>query len=298
MEEHDHNEVVRQGWVNSGWPTCQRFLAHFEKKNWELLNKEFPPSDRTSTKPRDKLADLYNAIQAGFSKFTLNSSGKHQRVRQRLTLAQTISPNLYKQLAKELCISGRILRLWKEIQNVRQAFVTNYNVVQPLLRMNELEQGRDLRPVSISDKRFDALRQLYIDCFDCTCRLLVIAVGIETIIHEKSLRVQTKNGSIPLEQFEQLSNGAKLDYIRQYPVAELFLPALDTDLRPGIRHHAAYYDARMDQVVFHHVKAPHSVRSLLPYAEFCSAVTKLFTAFELATTYHHVLHLSLDGRLS
>ncbi len=294
----DYDEALRQSWINSGWPYCKRCLAHFERKNWEQFDKEFCASDCTSTTPRKRLADLYKTIQEGFAKFTLNSPGRHQRVGQRLALARTTSPDLYKQLAEQHCVSGRILRLWNEIQNVRHAFITNYNTIQPSLRRDGLADGKELEAVYISDKSFDAVRQLYIDCFDTSCRLIVIAMATETIIHEKSLRIRMTNGSIPLEKFEQFPNAVKLDFMKEYPVAELFLPALDVNLRNGVRHHAAYYDPNQDQVVMHHLNDPRAVKSTLSYAEFCLSVTKLFAAFELATTYHHALHLDLDGRLS
>ena len=36
-------------------------------------------------------------------------------------------------------------------------------------------------PVTLTDKRFNELRQLYIDCFETLCRLLVLARGYEMI---------------------------------------------------------------------------------------------------------------------
>jgi len=37
-------------------------------------------------------------------------------------------------------------------------------------------------PVTLTDKRFNELRQLYIDCFETLCRLLVLARGYEMIV--------------------------------------------------------------------------------------------------------------------
>ncbi len=62
---------------------------------------------------------------------------------------------------------------------------------------------------TLSDKRFNELRQLYIDCFETLFRLLVLVKGFEVIILHRKLEIPTKKGSMNLEQFEQLPNARR-----------------------------------------------------------------------------------------
>jgi predicted RNA-binding Zn-ribbon protein involved in translation (DUF1610 family) len=294
-----HDETLRGIWVRSHWPYCERCTVHFERGNWDLFDKESPPTDGQILGPGERLVALYNAIQGGFSKFTLNTPGMHRRITQRLTLAQTISRVLYSRLANEFLDAGKILKLWKEIANIRRSFVNNYSALQPLLQIAYWhEYCRDIQAFRLSDKRFDALRQLYVDCFETLCRLMVIAVGIEAIIHGTGLRIPTKNGSISLEDFERFPNGNKPDIIKRYPIADLFLPVIDSNLRNGIGHHSAHYEAQSDEIVLHHTKESGTTSRAIPYTGFCDRVLKLFAAFELGAMYHHALHLYLQGKLS
>jgi len=216
---------------------------------------------------------------------------------QRLTLAKVSEPQLYEELATQYRASGRIQRLWQEIACVRRAFVKMYPYIEPLLQMRYWRKDlQDLERFTISDKKFDDLRQFYIDCFETLCRLMVLAIGIEAIIHHKELQIPTKKGKMTLDQFEVLTNASKVVHIEHYPIEDLFVPVLDTDFRNSIGHHSAHYDASSDAVVVYASKGSGTVERILRYTEFCDKVLKLFAAFELAAMYHHDLHIYLDGR--
>jgi len=80
-------------------------------------------------------------------------------------------------------------------------------LVQPLITVKyRKEEYRE--PVTLSDKRFNELRQLYIDCFETLFRLLVLAMGFEVIIHHRKLEMPPKKGWMTLEQFGQMPNAA------------------------------------------------------------------------------------------
>jgi len=150
--------------------------------------------------------------------------------------------------------------------------------------------------VVLSDKRFNELRQLYIDCFETLFRLLVIAIGMEVIVHHKKLTIPTKKGSMSLEEFARLPNAGKRDHIAKYPIEDLFLPVLDTEFRNGIGHHAAHYEQESDCIVIFDTKDAGTVSGIIRYTELCQKVFELFATFELATIYHHDLHIFLKGR--
>ena len=296
FDAYRKDEGLRQLFVRKHFPYAERCRIHFEKGNWHLFDKESPPRNPPAT-VHSRLVDLYNLLNAGFSQFTLNSRAKHDRILQRLTYAEVSSPALFSTLAEEFLSSGRILRLWKEMAAIRRSFVENYDRIQPLYQIyywrKELQRFDDFK---LSDKSFDSLRQLYIDTFETTCRLMVAGIGLEVIIAHKSLRVPTRKGDISLDEFEALANANKREHIENYPIADLFVPVIDTGLRNGVGHHSAHLDKESDQIILYDTKKAAVVRQTLAYTEFCDRVVKLFAAFELAVMYHNGLHLWLRGK--
>lgn len=294
-DKYREDESLRQLFVRRTFQYAERCRVHFERGNWVLFDKESPSHHEGPVTPTSRLIDLYNFYTAGFSKFTLISRGKYDRIHQRLTYAKVLEQSLVNDLAERYLVSGRIVSLWKEIFSVRNSFVNCYSFVQPLITVKYWkEEYRE--PVTLSDKRFNELRQLYIDCFETLFRLLVLAMGFEVIIHQRKLEIPTKKGSMTIEQFEQMPNAAKRDHIAKSPIEDLFIPVLDTDFRNGIGHHAAHYEQEQDAIVIFDTKDAGTVRRVVGYTEFCEKVLDLFGAFELAATYHHDLHIYLDGR--
>jgi len=147
-------------------------------------------------------------------------------------------------------------------------------------------------------KAFDQLRQLYIDTFETLCRLLVIGVGFEVIIAHDSLEIPMKRRNVSLEEFDGFANGNKREVIERFPIADVFVPLLDTELRNGIGHQSAHYEQITDEVVLYDSKGAGTVVRRIGYTDFCDRVLKLFAGFELATMCHHSLHIHASGRLS
>jgi predicted RNA-binding Zn-ribbon protein involved in translation (DUF1610 family) len=296
-EKCREDEGLRQLFVRKTFQYAERCRVHFERGSWDLFDKESPSHHEGPVTPKSRLIDLYNFYTAGFSKFTLIPRGKYDRIHQRLTCAKTLDQTLVNDLAEHYLASGRIVSLWKEIFSVRNSFVNCYSFVQPLITVKYWkEECRE--PVSLSDKRFNELRQLYIDCFETLFRLLVLAMGFEVIIHHRKLEIPTKKGSMTLEQFEQMANATKRDHIAKFPIEDLFMPVLDTDFRNGIGHHAAHYEQEHDAIVIFDTRDAGTVNRVVGYTEFCEKVLDLFAAFELAAMYHHDLHIYLGGRFA
>jgi hypothetical protein len=299
FERYRHDEGLRQLFASKLYSHGERCLVHFERGNWDLFDKESPSHTAREQDPPGRLVDLYNFFHAGLSKFTLNTHGRYDRILQRLEYAKAYSPALFAKLAELFLSSGRIAQLWKENAAVRRMLIENYTGIQPLYQMYYWRKDlRILDSYQLSDKRFDPLRQLYIDCFETTCRLLVAAIGIETIIQHRSLEIPTNKGSMTLDTFQALKNANKREHIAKYPIEDLFVPVIDTELRNGIGHHSAHYDRTSDQIILYDSKGSGQVSRALGYTDFCDRVVKLFSAFELAVMYHNGLHLFLKGRLS
>jgi hypothetical protein len=174
-----------------------------------------------------------------------------------------------------------------------------YPHIQSLVQMRYWKKERqDFTKFNVSDKRFDALKQLYVDCFETLCRLITLVIGIELIIQSNQLEIPTKKGSMTLEEFESMPNANKMPVVSRYPIADLFVPVLDTDFRNSIGHHSAHYEPETDEIVVFHSKKSAAAATRMRYTEFCNKVLSLFAAFELAAMYHHDLHLHLDGKSS
>ena len=294
-EKYREDEGLRQLFVRKGFQYAERCRVHFERGNWPLFDKESPSHHDGPVTSRSRLIDLYNCYTAAFSKFTLMPRGRYDRIQQRLTYAKTLDRGLVNDLAENYLVSGRIVSLWKEIYSVRSSFVACYDFIQPLITVKYWKQEYR-EPVTLSNKRFNELRQLYIDCFETLFRLLVVAMGFETIINYRALEIPTKKGSMTLQQFEQMPNAAKRDHIAKLPIEDLFMPVLDTDFRNGIGHHAAHYEQEHDAIVIFDTKDAGTVSKVVGYTEFCEKALDLFAAFELAAMYHHDLHIYLGGR--
>jgi hypothetical protein len=163
FEKYRKDESLRQIFLARDLPLAERCRVHFEKKNWKLFDKESPSPTVEHQTPRSRLVDLDNALHAGFSKFTVNTRSQYDRVLQRLTYAESLSPKLYSMLASDFVLRGHALRLWKEIGMVRAAFAAAYPTIQPLYQLYYWKKEfRDLSAVRLSDKRFDLVRQVYI----------------------------------------------------------------------------------------------------------------------------------------
>jgi predicted RNA-binding Zn-ribbon protein involved in translation (DUF1610 family) len=294
-KKYREDENLRQLFVRRTFRYAERCRVHFERSNWDLFDKESPSHHGGSVTPKSRLIDLYNFYTAALSKFTLVSTGQYARISQRLAYAKVLNQPLVSELAERYLVSGRIVSLWKEVFSVRNSFVNCYNFLQSLITVKYWrEEYRE--PVTLSDKRFNELRQLYIDCFETLFRLLVLAIGFEAIIHHRRLEIPMRKGSMTLEHFEQMPNAAKRDHIARFPIEDLFVPVLDTDFRNGIGHNAAHYEQEQDVIVIFDTKDAGAVSRVVSYTQFCEKVLDLFAAFELAAMYHHDIHIYLGGR--
>lgn len=296
VDEFRDDEALRQDFVRQLFGYAERCRTHFERGNWALFDKESPPTEDAPT-AKSRLTSLYLFYTAAFMKFTRPTDADRRRIRQRLIYAKSVEPARFDELARHYLESGRIASLWREIFSVRSSFVGCYNFIQPLIMVRYWKEEYE-EAVTLTDKRFNELRQLYIDCFETLFRLLVLAMGYEMVIQHGRLEIPTKKGSMALEDFERMANAAKRDHVSKMAVGDLFLPVLDTDFRNGIGHHSAHYEQEPDTVVVFDSKDPGTVSCVVGYTEFCEKVLDLFAAFELAARFHHDLHIHLDGRFS
>lgn len=286
-------EKTKEKWIQRDWPIVHRLFPLFENKNDKLFDEQaklvgFPQILKNR---KERLIVLLAAQHFGLEAFVLTPENSIARVKQRMILAENISKKLVQKLADDYLSTDRLMKLWTELKIVRNGFIANYQAIAPLMALPYWKPHfqQDLSWFSLSDKRFDALRQVYIDCFETYCRLLVIAVGFETIIHERSLSVPTSKSPMTLWEFEGMKNGTKHTLLSKYPIADLFIPLINHKLRNGIGHNSAYYDTSTDEVIYRETRGDASTEHHLPYTLFCHELLTLYSAFELASLYYNRL---------
>lgn len=288
-------EGLRRAWRESQWPWIQRLIVHFDKRNSRLFDKEAkirsgsPAAQSWAT----RLRVLYDLLEKAFDNFTLTRRDATNRVRQRLALAESIDASLCEELRNHYVASMRAEKLWQEITKVRTAFLANYLAMAPVLRVQYWTTPlKDLSEFSVTEKRFERLKQLYVDCFETLCRLTVIALACEAIIHHRSLTIPTKKGLMTIWAYEAMPNGNKHTILSKYPIADLFVPFIDTKLRNGIGHHSAVYRPEEDDVVYYAQDHDQLRESRIAYTTFVFKVLELFSVMELAALYFHPLHVN------
>ncbi len=295
-DKYRDSEDLRRGFVRR-FDEIERSITHYERGNWSLFDATMP-SDEEAPSAVSRLETLYSTIQGGLQLFTRSPRAKYDRIMQRLRFAASRKPALMEELAEVLVASGRMKKLWKEIADNRRSFIAEYKGLQPLVQMRYWrEELRTPGAFLVSVKRFESLRQLYLNMYESSCRLLAIGMIVEAVINSGSLQIQLARRSVSLEQFEALANGVKCDHFPSMVVWDLFEAALDRSLRNGIGHNAAHYEGESDEVHLFDSRGGGTVAGRMGYTEFCDRVLQMFEAMELAAVYHHCLHISVEGRL-
>lgn len=295
-------EAVRLHWRKEIWPITKRLPIHFQNENWTLFDSDAEKIGMKIKEPSllGRVALLRNVYDKPFAWMLYPEAGRLARITQRIALAKSISPRLVKELADKYQQTGRMLELWRQLQEFHESFVTRFRHLSPLLqpKIYWLETEPKLSDYVVCDKRFPVLKPLYIDTFETLCRLTVIAMGFETIIHGSSLEILTKKGSMDLWSFEKLKNANKVNHITKYPISDLFTPYMDTGLRNGIGHNFAKYDAGTDEVVC--IKHVHHALSeeRLSYTVFCDRVFELASVLFHSEAYFFEMLEQVGGRLS
>jgi len=288
-------EGMRRAWLRSQWPWIQRLIVHFDKRNLVLFDKEakLKKDSPHATSWATRLRLLYDLLERAFDNFTLNRLPAMKRVHQRVAVAQVGSPGLYDELTKQYVTSSRMMKTWQELNKIRTVFLANYLTLSPLLRVQYWSTPpKDLSELSMPEKKFDQLKQLYVDSFETLCRLTVIAVALEAIIHHKRLSIPTAKGEMSIWEYEAMPNGNKHTILTKYPIHDLFVPAIDHRLRNGLGHHSATYVASTDEVVYYKQDEAELHESRVPYTQFAFRVLEIVSVVELGALYFHPLHIT------
>lgn len=299
LKAYTDEERKRVQWIRDGWPYCERLMIHLERGNDDLFDKEAgtAPVD----KPRssvERLTPLWQAMDGAFNYFTVTKRSSRSMVEQRIALSQSIDEPLFEQFAREYLASGRLSSIWQQLKTIRRKFVQYYPYLSPLVQMLYWKPVyQDLNTVRLSEKRFDELRQLYVDCYETLCKLLTIAIACEAIIHHRGLAVPTRKRQLSPWEFEALPNGQKPGILAHYPIGPLFAGVLDSKLRNGIGHHSAHFVPESDEVLYYEFDGAQKRERRMSYTLFAQRVLESFSAVELASKYVRAVLLSVKGVL-
>jgi hypothetical protein len=214
-------EGMRRVWIEEQWPWIQRLIVHFEHRNKRLFDKEAKLKEGSPHAATwgTRIRLFHQLIERAANFFTLTKRVEQQRVQQRLALADAIPGNLYDQLVQLYTSTSRMTKIWQELNTIRSTFNANYVSLSPLLRMQYWsEPPKNLADYTVPEKKFDVLKPLYVDCFETLCRLTVIVIAVEAIIHHKLLHTPTKRGQMSLWDLEALPNGNKPPHLSRCPV--------------------------------------------------------------------------------
>ena len=296
------HEAWRLHWRKEYWPVVRRLPVHFENQNWNKLVSEaesigMQPDDESAWGALDLLVRTY---VLSFSAMLYAEGNRTERIAQRIVLARSVSPELYRELATAYRDTGRMRDLWRQLQDFHAAFVNRFRFLSPLLQPARYwkEPAANLNDYVVCDKRFAELKSLYVDSFETFARLSVIAVGIESIIHHRALHFPTRKGTMDLWEFEKLKNANKPDHLRKYPIDDLFSPYLDATIRNGIGHNSSRYDGRDDAVVCVRQFGARTTESKIHYTEFCHRVLELSSVLFHTEPYFFALLAECGGVLS
>lgn len=285
-------EMMRRQYRNELWSAIERLIVHFESNNYELFDKEANKIGYNLREYPTRKCFLGKLFEDFFANFTVIEDTARGRVKQRITLAKSISVSLFKTLNDKFKNTDRINTLWKQIIEIRRLFLKFYPSFAPIIQLFYWEEAkREINNYALCEKKFEDFKQLYINCFETICRLSVIAVGIECIIHYSSLEIPVGEKYMSLWEFEKMANGNKPNILKRFPIADLFIPFIDTKLRNGIGHHSAHYEVQTDQVVYYEFKGKNKIERRIDYTLFCYFMVRSFSALENGALYQWAVYM-------
>jgi hypothetical protein len=294
-------EAVRLSWRKNVWPVTRRLSVHFKNQKWDLFDAD---AKRIKLDPDEdsilaRLRLLQRAYDLPFGWMLFPDEGRRTRINQRIALAQSISSHLVAELARQYLESGRLVELWRQLQEFHEAYVTCFPTLSPLLqpKLYWRDPTDDLTGYAVCDKRFRELKPLYIESFETLARVSVIAIAFEAIIHHLSLEIPAKKRALNLWSFEKLANAKKPHHLDKYPIHDLFSPHFDTALRNGIGHNAARYDSAEDEVVCIKQMGSKLSEQRLNYTAFCHRTLELASVLYHSERYFFALLEQTGGDL-
>jgi hypothetical protein len=298
IHQYREEEVKRSAIREVLWPSVQHLVHHYERNADDLFERELRKMGVSAVSTGLDRFRLITRLLSSFSLFVFDLDSGGVEIDQRFRLATNVDQPLVQQYLLSLHDTGKLREIWRQSHKVRCDFMSLYKCFEQVLQIRYWKAPpTDWGQFSASPKAFDKLRTLYIDSFETTCRLSVLAIALEAVIHHGCLELPTNNGSLTLEKYAKIPNANKWHYISRYPISRAFSAIDSTRLRNGIGHHSAYLDAENDTVVCIKDTAAGQDKWHIPYSEFVHLVLRQISAHFALDRYLHLAVASNDGSL-
>jgi hypothetical protein len=275
-------------------------LTHLDRKQWDLFDKQWEQLELEGKNDSEaaKIRAAFNAIDLWEMVFAPGTDQDKETVQKRIALGRATSRPLMQKLVEFFSSKGKDESIYHELLAIRDRWAKNYVCLSPIyVRFYWDDSKHKLESYSVTEKRFDDLKLLYVESFETFCRVSVIAAGIEGIIYKGIVGVPLTKRVMDLAQFDTTPNGSKPDMLKQLKVADLFVPFIDNKLRNGIGHHSAHYDVATD-LVHYRVENEKGIRDLtISYTLFCEKIVNLYRQLHVVSGYAHWLKQSALGVL-
>ncbi len=292
------HQRIRQAAATRHWASVRNLLTHLERKQWDLFDTQWELLELEGENKSEaaRIKSAFRAIEEWEKVFAPGSDRDKETVQKRIALGRATSRPLMQELVDFFQSKAKDESLYRELVAIRNRWAEHYVCLSPIyIRFYWDESKHKLDPYSITEKRFEELKFLYVESFETFCRISVIAAGIEGIIHKGKVGVPLTNRVMDLTQFETIANGNKPDMLKQLKITDLFVPFIDHKLRNGIGHHSAYYDVATDSV-FYRVENANGIQDLkISYTLFCEKVVNLYRQLHVVSLYVHWLRQSALG---
>ncbi len=292
------HQAIRQAAANTHWPSIHKLFTHFERKHWDLFDKQLKKLELgiTATTETERIKAAFTSIEKWEMPFAPDEQQFKEFVLKRLVLARATSRPLLIDLANYFKAKGKDESIIRELMSIRNNWSKYYLFLSPLyLPFYWDEKKYSLKDYTVAEKRFEELRLFYVDSFETLCRISVIAGAMEGIIHNKALGIPITNRLVSLDEFDIMRNGSKPDILKQLKIADLFVPYIDNKLRNGIGHHSAHYDVKSDSIKYR-IENDKGIQDLeISYIEFCDKVVRLYRQLHFVSQYAHWLRQTALG---
>jgi hypothetical protein len=297
-EKFGRQQYVRRMAAEKFWPQLHKLLTHFERKRWDLFDKQLKELDLdlNPTTVIERIKAAFTAIESWEQVFAPDVQKSKEAVLKRIVLARATSRPLLNDLADYFKAKGKDETISRELHSIRSKWAKYYSFLSPIyLSFCWDDKKYSLKDYTLAEKRFDELNLFYVECFETLCRISVIAGAMEGIIHNKVLGIPITKRLVSLDEFDVMANGSKPDILKQLKIADLFVPYIDNKLRNGIGHNTAHYDVKSDSIKYRNENKSGFTDFEIPYIEFCTKIVHLFRQLHVVSQYAHWLRQSALG---
>lgn len=289
---------VRYATIMERWTIIENLRTHLQTKNWKLFDatlKQLRFKQPVLT-TQDRLLAEHVVLEEYGRIFRPFTEASVKLIKQQIINAEAQRRDLTDAIVSEAALAGKHDSLWSEVRNIRSRWSKLFFAFCGIYSCFYWDDSKHtLDDYSLSEKRFEDIKLLYVECFETLCRLSVIAATLEGVLTLGVAAVPTAKGHILPEAFAVQDNGSKPDVLKNLQIGILFAPFMDGKLRNGIGHHSSSYDVNSDAVNYSNHNKSGATSYSITYVRFCEKVVRLYAQIELAAIYLYWLRARANG---